>query len=36
MIFGQEGVEGFWRKALVGVSGVTLWGLAFGFILGRI
>jgi tetratricopeptide (TPR) repeat protein len=34
-IFGQEGVKGFWRKALVGVPGVVLWGLAFGLILGR-
>jgi tetratricopeptide (TPR) repeat protein len=34
-IFGQAGVEGFWRKALVGVPGVALWSLAFGLILGR-
>jgi tetratricopeptide (TPR) repeat protein len=36
MIFGQEGAEGFWRKALVGTPGVVLWSLAFGLILGKV
>jgi len=35
-IFGEAGVEGFWRKALVGAPGVLLWGVAFGLILGRL
>jgi tetratricopeptide (TPR) repeat protein len=35
-IFDQEGAKEFWRKALVGVPGVTLWGVAFGLILGRV
>jgi tetratricopeptide (TPR) repeat protein len=34
-IFGQEGVKGFWRKALVGAPGAVLWGAAFGLILGK-
>jgi tetratricopeptide (TPR) repeat protein len=35
-VFGPAGVEGFWRKALVGTPGVLLWGTAFGLILGKI
>ena len=35
-IFGQEGVKGFWRKALVGTPGVVLWSAAFGLILGKV
>lgn len=35
-IFGQEGVKGFWRKALVGAPGVMLWSAAFGLILGKV
>jgi len=35
-IFGQEGVKGFWRKALVGAPGVVLWSAAFGLILGKV
>jgi tetratricopeptide (TPR) repeat protein len=36
VLFGKAGVEGFWRKALVGGPGVLLWGVAFGLILGRV
>jgi hypothetical protein len=35
-IFGEEGAEGFWRKALVGGPGVLLWSVAFGLILGKL
>jgi hypothetical protein len=35
-LFGEKGVEGFWRKALVGVPGVLLWSAGFGLILGKI
>jgi tetratricopeptide (TPR) repeat protein len=36
LVFGKAGVEGFWRKGLVGVPGMLLWGAAFGLILGRV
>ena len=35
-LFGEKGVEGFWRKALVGIPGVLLWSAGFGSILGKI
>ncbi|MBN1979641.1 MAG: tetratricopeptide repeat protein [Anaerolineae bacterium] len=35
-LFGETGVEGFWRKALVGIPGVLLWSAGFGLILGKI
>jgi tetratricopeptide (TPR) repeat protein len=35
-LFGEKGVEGFWRKALVGIPGVLLWSAGFGLILGKI
>jgi tetratricopeptide (TPR) repeat protein len=36
VIFGEDGLEGFWHKALVGAPGVALWSVAFGLILGKV
>jgi len=35
-LFGEKGVKGLWKQAIVGLPGVLLWGAALGLILGKV